>query len=216
MIKPHTAARFNFVHPALRAAAVCAVTLTLTTGCDSTKKEERKLDFKAALNSFYGGRPRCLWPETVSFPAQMTPATTPGLDALVHAGLLAKNAKAKEYDLTAKGKSNWDADVLQQGYGNFCYGHRKVTSIDSSSRLNATTMQVKFHYDLIDPAEWARDSMIQEAFPVVESDLAGAQVAQADALDTDSGWEITKVVPITAPPPKPAKQKFLARFRRKK
>ena len=40
--------------------------------------------------------------------------------------------QVNNYRLSDKSGSSWSADSSQPGYGKFCYGNRKVTSIDNS------------------------------------------------------------------------------------
>ena len=81
------------------------------------------------------------------------------------------------YDLSDKGRSVWTADVDQPGFGNFCYGQRKVDSIDATtpttSNVGAST-QVNYHYSLVaDAPAWATAAETQNAYPQIRADLAG-------------------------------------------
>src|ERR1700738_1945887 len=129
----------------LRAAILCGATFLLTIGCD--KKADNSINFTNAINTYYSAHPACLWSEPKKYPVQeetSDSAKTSGYDALVDQGLLVRTTAEKKkfiiaskqvnnYDLSDKGRSAWTADTSQPGYGNFCYGHRKVTSIDSST-----------------------------------------------------------------------------------
>ena len=64
--------------------------------------------------------------------------------ALVDQGLLVRTTDQKtvmlvaskqvnNYDISEQGRAAWVADPEQPGFGNFCYGRRKVTSIDTST-----------------------------------------------------------------------------------
>ena len=94
-------------------------------------------------------------------------AKTEGYDALTDAGLLARTTAEKKvlifgskqvnnYDVSDKGRSVWTQDPTQPGYGNFCYGHRQVTSIDNftpaGNSSGAKTAQVNYHFKLVDVA----------------------------------------------------------------
>jgi len=108
--------------------------------------------------------------------------------------LIIASKRVNNYDLSDKGRSAWTADVNQPGYGNFCYGHRKVSNIDSStpttSAAGATT-QVTYHYTLIDPPAWATAAETQNAHPQLRSDLTGPQTGQATLTNTNNGWQVS-------------------------
>jgi hypothetical protein len=91
----------------------------------------------------------------------------------------------------------WAADPSQPGYGNFCFGHRAVTSIDnvttaSSQNGAVTTASVSYHYDLSGVPDWAKNAEIQTAFPSVKADLAGSKSATANLTQTQNGWQLAK------------------------
>jgi hypothetical protein len=188
--------------------AMCATIILLGVGCN--KKEDNSLNFRNAIDSYYSAHPACLWSEPVKFPVQADTSDnsqTAGYDALVDQGLLVRTTAEKKkmiiaskqvnnYDLSDKGRSAWTADVNQPGYGNFCYGHRKVTSIDSStptsSAVGATT-QVTYHYTMTDPPAWAAAPETQNAYPKLHAELAGPQTGQATLANSNNGWQLSSV-----------------------
>jgi len=190
----------------LRATATCATIFLLALGCN--KKEDNSMNFRNAIDAYYSAHPACLWSEPVKFPVQADTSDsskTAGYDALVDQGLLVRTTAEKKkmiiaskqvnnYDLSDKGRSAWTADVNQPGYGNFCYGHRKVSSIDSStptsSAVGATT-QVTYHYTLTDPPAWASAAETQNAYPRLRAELAGPQTGQATLTNTNNGWQLS-------------------------
>src|ERR1700722_5907864 len=129
----------------LRTTALCATIIFFAVGCN--KKNDNSMNFASAINGYYSAHPACLWSEPVKFPVQAdtSDATkTAHYDALVDQGLLVRTTAEKKvmiiaskqvnnYDISDKGRSDWLADVDQPGFGNFCYGHRKVSSIDGST-----------------------------------------------------------------------------------
>ena len=199
------------IHPTrktFRSVAMCAAVILLAVGCN--KKEDNSINFRNAIDAYYSAHPVCLWPDPIKFPVQADTSDnskTAVYDALVDQGLLVRTTAEKKkliiaskqvnnYDLSDKGRSAWTADVNQPGYGNFCYGHRKVSSIDSStpttSAAGATT-QVTYHYTLTDSPAWATAPETQNAYPQLHSDLAGPQTGQATLTDTNNGWQVSAV-----------------------
>ncbi|HMF54411.1 MAG TPA: hypothetical protein VK593_08685 [Edaphobacter sp.] len=193
------------VRSTLRTATLCGAAVLLATGCN--KKADNTLNFTNAINTYYSAHPACLWSEPIKFPVQADTSDasqTTVYDALVDQGLLVRTTAEKKkmiiaskqvtnYDLSDKGRSAWTADVQQPGFGNFCYGHRKVTSIDSTtpttSAVGATT-QVSYHYTISDAPAWATAAETQNAYPQIHADLAGPQAGQVTLAKTDKGWVV--------------------------
>lgn len=194
------------IRSTLHTAVLCGAVALLATGCN--KKADNTMNFSNAIDTYYSAHPACLWPESVKFPVQVDTADTSqtsGYDALVDQGLLVRTTAEKKkmiiaskqvtnYDLSDNGRSAWTADAQQPGFGNFCYGHRKVSSIDSStpttSEVGATT-QVAYHYKLSDAPGWATAAETQNAYPQIRADLSGPQAAQATLTNTSNGWQVT-------------------------
>ena len=144
----------------------------------------------------------------MKFPLQVATADaskTAPYDALVDQGLLVRTTvekkklivmseQANNYDLSDKGRSAWTADTSQPGFGNFCYGHRKVSSITSSTpttdQTGATT-QVNYQYTFSDAPGWATAAETQSAFPQLHTDLAAPAAAQATLTNTTNGWQVS-------------------------
>jgi hypothetical protein len=185
-------------------SALCAAAgVLLIAGC--TKTADNTLNYKSALNAYYAANDSCLWATSQRFPAQVgasDDSKNAPFAALVDQGLLARTTSEKKiiivskqevnYDLTDKGRSAWTADTTQPGYGNFCYGHRTVSSIDSSTpnsgQPGATTV-VNYHYGFTSAPDWAKAAETQNAFPRLQSDLAGGS-ATATLVDTANGWQV--------------------------
>jgi hypothetical protein len=189
-----------------RSLALCCATLLFASGCN--KKDDNHLNFTNAINTYYSAHPGCLWHEPVKFPVQADTSDTSktsGYDALVDQGLLVRTTAEKKkliiaskqvnnYDLSDKGRAAWTADVQQPGFGNFCYGNRKVDSIDSStpttSNVGATT-QVSYHYSFSGAPGWATAAETQNAYPQIRADLAGSQPGQVTLANTSNGWTVS-------------------------
>ena len=190
----------------LRTATLCGAAILLATGCN--KKADNTVNFTSAINTYYGAHPACLWSDPIKFPVQADTSDaskTSGYDALVDQGLLVRTTAEKKklliaskqvnnYDLSDKGRSAWTADVNQPGYGNFCYGHRKVSSIDNTipttDAVGATT-QVSYHYTLADAPAWATEAETQTAYPQLHADLTSPQAGQATLTNTNTGWLVS-------------------------
>ncbi len=188
------------------ASFVCGLVL-LAAGCNKTTNT--RPNFQSAINNYYQAHPACLWTEPKKFPVQAATADeakTEGYDALTDAGLLARTTAEKKvlifgskqvnnYDVSDKGRSVWTQDPTQPGYGNFCYGHRQVTSIDNfTTGVNssgAKTAQVNYHFKLVDVAGWAQSQEMQTAFPNLSGALAGVQPAQATLVMNGNSWQVT-------------------------
>jgi hypothetical protein len=182
-----------------------ATIILLEVGCN--KKEDNSMNFRNAIDAYYSAHPACLWSDPIKFPVQADTSDaskTSGYDALVDQGLLVRTTAEKNrliiaskqvnnYDLSDKGRSAWTADVNQPGYGNFCYGHRKVSSLDSSTPTTpaeGATTQVTYHYTITDSSAWATAAETQNAYPQLHTDLAGPQTGQATLIDTNNGWQL--------------------------
>jgi hypothetical protein len=204
----------------LRSAVLCGAAVLFAAGC--SKKADNTMNFKSAIDSYYSAHPACLWSDEVKFPLQVATADaskTAPYDALVDQGLLVRTTverkklivmsqQANDYDLSDKGRSAWTADTAQPGFGNFCYGHRKVSGIDSSTPTNdqlGATTQIAYHYSFSDAPDWAKAAETQSVFPQLRTDLSGPIAAQATLTDTANGWQVSstpdaplKSAPMTA------------------
>jgi hypothetical protein len=194
------------IHSTVRSAALCSTVMLLAAGCN--KKQDNSINYTSAINTYYSAHPACLWSDSVKFPVQADTSDaskTSNYDALVDQGLLVRTTAEKKvlivaskqvnnYDLSDKGRSAWTADVNQPGFGNFCYGHRKVSSIDSAtpstSDVGATT-QINYHYAFSDAPAWATAAETQNAYPQLHADLSGPQIGQATLTNTSNGWQVS-------------------------
>ena len=194
------------MRPAATRAAVAAIALIAAFGCN--KKADNTANYARAINSYYSAHPVCLWDSPKQLPTQADSSgsgKTTDMNALVDQGLLTRTTSEKKvfivaskqvnnYDLSDKGRSAWTADPQQPGYGNFCYGHRKVSSIDSASPTTSdpgATTQVDYRYTIDGVPDWAKAAETQTAYPDLQADLAGPQAAQATLTNTSSGWQLT-------------------------
>jgi hypothetical protein len=185
---------------------VCGL-LLIGAGC--RKNTVDKGAFKSAINDYYNGKQECLWSSAVKFPAQADTSNedqTKGFDALTDAGMLTRTSAEKkrfligskqvnDYDLSDKGRATWTADSAQPGYGNFCFGHREVTSIDSFTPpdTSATQYLVNYHYTVAGVPDWANSAEMKTAFSRFAADTSGQQSATATLVKSSNGWQVNNV-----------------------
>jgi hypothetical protein len=193
-------------HLPFRSAAIAAMAIVATLGCN--KKADNTSNYTSAINTYYSAHPACLFDSPKQFPAQADTSgsgKTSQYDALVDQGLLTRTTAEKKvfivaskqvnnYDLSDKGRSAWTADPQQPGFGNFCYGHRKVSSIDSATPADSNpgaTTQIDYHYTIDSVPSWAKAEETQNTFPQLRTDLGTPQAAQATLTNTSNGWQLT-------------------------
>jgi len=189
-----------------RWVAAGAAAILFASGCN--RMGDTTENFTSAIDKYYNTHPSCLFTEPMNFPLQADDSNSKqasGFDALVHQALLARgSAEARvmvaagqqenTYNLTAKGHAAWTADAQQAGFGNFCYGHRTVTAIDSSTPTtsrNGATTDVVYRYVINGAPQWAQAAEVQTDFPNLQGDLAGTQVGRATLTNTRKGWQVS-------------------------
>jgi|SRR5580698_89790 hypothetical protein len=189
---------------------ICGAVL-IAAGCRKTNFVD-KMAFKSAINNYYSTRQDCVWSSPVKFPVQADTSNyeqTKGYDALTDAGFLVRKSAEKkrfligskqvnDYDVSDKGRASWTPDQTQPGYGNFCFGHREVTTIDGFSPADvsdASQYSVSYHYDVASVPNWASTVEMKTAFPKVALDTSGQQAAVANLVKSDSGWQVSAVTP---------------------
>lgn len=167
-------------------------------------------DYVRAINAYWSVHPACLWPAPVQFPTQQDTAKTNRTSpyhALTDIGFLQRQTdethhlligdkQVNLYGLTPQGRAAWTPDQTQPGYGNFCFGHRTVTSIDTvnataaSSPNRPATAIVNYHFIIKDAAPWLKNPEIENAFPQAAY-LAGANLPDSATLSkTSAGWQM--------------------------
>jgi hypothetical protein len=198
--------------------AVCGV-IVFAAGCRKTNTVDKGA-FKSAINGYLSARQECVWADAKKFPAQADTSNdeqTKGYDALTDAGLLTRSSAEKKrfligskqvnnYDLSDKGRATWTADQTQPGYGNFCFGHREVTTIDNyipADNPDATQFTVNYHYDVASVPAWATTTEMETAFPKIASDVSGQQIGTATLAKSSEGWQVTSLQPSGDQPPLP-------------
>ena len=186
--------------------ALACGSMLMVAGCKKT--EDSKPNFTTAINNYYLTRPACLWNTPKQFPVQVDTKNNPDTtqyDALFDQGLLTRTTAEKQkllvltkqvtnYDLSDSGRSAWVADTQQPGFGNFCYGHWQVSSIDSytptTDKPGATTT-VNYQASVSGAPAWASAAETQNAYPQLRTNMAGQVPAVATLTDFDKGWAVT-------------------------
>lgn len=193
------------MHRTLKSSAMFALTLFYIAGCKKTA--DNTTNYKSAINTYLSQNQSCLWQEPHKFPVQVNTSDTDKTaqyDALYNQGLLNRttggkkkllglvNKQVTNYDLSDKGRSSWTASQTDPSDGNFCYGHREVSSIDRSNASGeqpGATASVMYHYTFSSVPGWAKDGGVQNVFPTVKDNLGGGQ-ATATLVDTNNGWQV--------------------------
>jgi hypothetical protein len=187
--------------------AVLGLIALVSTACNNGS--ETDMSYKAAINDHFKALPVCIWSQPKKFPVQAATsddAKTEGYDALTQEGLLTRTTAEKKvlivaskqvnnYDLSEKGRTSWTPDS-QPGYGNFCYGHREVTSVDNSTLSTnsegAKTVAVSYHYEIVNVADWANSPQMKTAYPGLASSLGSNPSDNATLVMTGDHWAYTK------------------------
>lgn len=193
----------------MRHFALCTTalmtSLLLAAGCKKTA--DNTVNYKSALNTYYSAHPACLWTEAHQFPVQVGTHDDKArmYDALFDQKLLTRVATDKKkllglidkqentYDLSDSGRSAWTPDPNQPGFGNFCYGGRSVSSIDSATPNDGQVGQtsvVNYHWSFSGAPDWAKAQETQTAFPALATNLAGTGVGTQTLVDTVNGWQV--------------------------
>jgi hypothetical protein len=180
----------------------------MATGCN--KGNNNDLNYKTAINDHFKAFPACIWSEPKKFPVQAATSDdskTEGYDALTQEGLLTRTTAEKKvliiaskqvnnYDLSEKGRTSWTPDSSQPGYGNFCYGHREVKSIDNSTLgtngAGAKTVDVNYRYQVANVADWANSQEMKTAYPSIASSLSSNSSDIATLVMTGDHWDFVK------------------------
>lgn len=166
---------------------------TAFTGCNSKLKPTPE-NYTAALNAYFGEHPDCLLGGETRFPYEVGEKSAEGpsqgqMDALAAAKLVdVKREPAihiSRYTLTAEGT---------RLAPRFCFGHREITSIDSSTppapANGFTETQVSYHYKIGDLPVWAKSSEIAAAFPRFQEETSGQATGKTTLALTGVGWSV--------------------------
>ncbi|UWZ82034.1 hypothetical protein [Occallatibacter riparius] len=194
----------------MRAKVAFALVVTsfyaIATGC---KPAVDRAPFKAAINKSLNGKHECVWPDAIKLPAEIDPSKDDRIrdfTALADAGLLLRETVVKgqalagtkqtaKFDLTDQGHSSWSPDPNRPGYGNFCFGHFNVTTIDEATpnaSSDPTQYTVNYHYEVEGIPAWARTPESMRAFRKVAADTAIQASTATLVKGSDGAWEVQR------------------------
>ncbi len=160
------------------------------TACNNTGKAAPTYDnFTSGLNKYFLDHSDCLLPNA-RFPLETGDKDQiKQMDSLVKATLLDKAMDPGVH--TAR----YTPSPAGARYApHFCYGHREVVSIDSSSPLQVAngfkTTVVTYHYKMEDVPVWAQTHDVQTAFPAMALATSGQATAKATLAQSPVGWQV--------------------------
>ena len=174
---------------ALTLGVLAVALLGPTTGCTGTKNTPTPENFTLALNTYFTDHPNCLLPNT-RFPFETSDkATTRQMDSLVKSLLL---EKSEEMSIHA---SRYTVSTAGTRFApRFCYGHRNVTSIDSSTPLAVVggfkETTVTYHYEMKEVPVWAKSPDVLAAFPDMAHAIQNQATGTSQLAQTISSWQI--------------------------
>ncbi len=164
--------------------------VTFASGCNNTgKAAATPANYTLAINSHYLDHPDCLFSDT-RFPFETSdPAKTKQLDTLVKSLLLEKSVESSIH------VSRYTVAPAGTRYApRFCYGHREVTSIDSSTPIAVNDgfkeTTVTYSYTMKEVPVWAMSHEVQAAFPEMARATTSQVTAKATLAQTPVGWQI--------------------------
>ena len=177
---------------AFRTSALGLVTLAilaLSAGCNS-KTEATPANFIQTLNAHFLDRSECLFVDT-KFPyATSDPVKTKQMNTLVKSLLLDVSF---EY---AVHTSRYTPTVAGARYApRFCYGHRTVTGIISSTppakgASGFPETNIIYSYKMEDVPVWAKSPDVLAAFPEMAAKTSGDATDKATLAQTVAGWQV--------------------------
>src|SRR5215471_14746508 len=167
----------------------------LVAGCSSCKTKPTPENFMAGLNTYYANHNECLFPSALRFPYEVSPGPNAKqdkqrMDALMNAGLMKrtedKSIHVDVYALTPAG---------ERAGGRFCYGHREVTNIDSSTPPTKAASgllesHVTYHYKIVEVPVWVKTDEMMKAFPEMAKVLSDGGTADITLANAGVGWQV--------------------------
>jgi hypothetical protein len=170
-------------------ASLALSAAVLTSGCNS-KAKPTDANFSQTINNYYTEHAECLL-HGVKFPyATSDPAEVKQMNSLTKSQLLEVS-----YESAVKTARFTIGRNGQRYAPRFCYGHRTVTSIDSSTPpAKGTTgfpeSKISYTYKLEDVPIWAQSPDVQAAYPAMASATANGGKAEITLAQTLAGWQV--------------------------
>lgn len=152
-------------------------------------------------------------PVTASFALENRERQRAPFDALVDAGLLkveettieakaglfadtVQKVPVRAYDLTDAGtraiSTKRETTAFSSPSQHFCYGTPKVDEIDQFTEpgdaMGMKVSQVSYRYHIADLPAWAKNTLMQAAFPQLAKDTAESLKGKAAVVLTNEGW----------------------------
>lgn len=168
---------------------IFVATLLLTAGCNS-KAKPTEANFTQTINAYFTEHPECLL-SGVRFPyATSDPAETKRLNTLVKSLLLESS-----YETAVKTTRYTIARAGERYAPRFCYGHRTVSAIDSSTApaKGATGFpetHINYSYTVQDVPVWAKSADVQAAFPSMGTAVTSGGKGEITLAQTLAGWQV--------------------------
>ena len=172
---------------ALQSTLICTL-LFGAAGCHS-KSAPTPENFIQGLNKHYVEHPDCLL-SNYRFPYETSDKKeTAQLDSLVKSTLLEKTMEAAIH------VSRYTVATAGERYApRFCYGHRVVDAINSSTPLTVANgfkqTQVTYHYTMQEVPVWAKSPEVLKAFPVMAQAVNDGGTGSATLAQTAVGWQV--------------------------
>jgi hypothetical protein len=169
-------------------SALIGILLFGASGCHS-KSAPTSENFIAGLNKHFIDHPDCLL-SNVRFPYETSDKKeTTQLDSLVKSTLLEKTME------TAIHVSRYTIATAGMRYApRFCYGHRVIDTINSSTPLTVANgfkqTKVTYHYTMQEVPVWAKSPEVLKAYPDMAKAVNDGGTGSATLAQTAVGWQV--------------------------
>jgi hypothetical protein len=175
----------------IRLALCCVLSCLplLLTACN-TKTKATPENFIAGINAHFMDHPDCLFPESIRFPYETSdPEKTKQMNTLVASLLL---TVAEEHSIHVSRYTV--TDVGARVAPHFCYGHRHITEILSSTPPAMANgfpeTQIVYRYSMEEVPVWAKSDNVKAAFPDMAHNISGTATGKATLAGTEAGWQV--------------------------
>ena len=178
--------------PIPRKTALLLTALLLPAACNS-KASPTPQNYTDALNAYFNDHPDCLLDGSVHFPYEVgtsDPQKTAQMESLTTAEMLEEKKEPAihiaRFTLTPAG---------QRAAPRFCFGHREITSIDTSTPPAKAAdgfleTHIQYHYRMGDTPTWAKTPQVVAAFPALAAATSGQATAQITLATTGVNWTV--------------------------